>query len=591
MAEPFESLRRLTGCNLFMAGPGAAIDSRLAASDPRIEAGWRECVAIARAALDWPLDDEIIVRPHAQGLTLVMAAPMDQLYTACDASEWALLATLEACGIDVREHWPQAPGHAAVWDQLAAMETLRRHARAEAEPKLAALAAAAREHGINLLVDEDEVSLGSGRGVQLWPMTDAPAVDEVDWSALSDIPRALITGSNGKTTTTRLLAAILRASGKHVAHSCTDGVFLDGEALDTGDYSGPGGARMALRQSDVDVALLETARGGLMRRGIAPQHAEVAVVTNVSVDHFGEYGINNLDDLAQAKLTVARPLGKTGLLVSNGDDAVLMRQLAGFDGRLALFAVDADSDVLAAHRQAGGITAGVRAGRLVVDKPSGSLDLGEVAAMPLTHGGTVRYNIANIAGAALAALALEVPPQTVTEVLRRFGATASDNPGRLERYRLGTVDVLKDYAHNPDGMRGLVEAVSGERPGRLGMVLAAPGDRRDEDIRELTAMAATARPNFVVLNSLPGYLRGREAGAVPAIMRDELRQRGLADDAIVEVADEWQAALRLLAWARPGDRLLLQVLGREDRERIAALLQRLVDNDWQPGQPLPDDAL
>src|SRR5690606_37562441 len=248
----------------------------------------------------------------------------------------------------------------------------------EASPALVALQAAATAHGLPCLPDDDEVSVGGGTGSRTWPVDALPDAVAVDWPALHAIPTALVTGSNGKTTTVRLLAAMARAHGWHTAHSCTDGVFFDGQPLESGDYSGPTVARTALRQPEAQAAVLETARGGMLRRGLALCHADVAVVTNVSADHFGEYGIHDLDDLAAAKLTVARAIGGDGLLVLNADDVVLCRQAQALECPKGWFAQDFDVPLLAAHRRAGGATCGVRDGRLRLSHAGSERDLGAV---------------------------------------------------------------------------------------------------------------------------------------------------------------------------------------------------------------------
>src|SRR5690606_11896895 len=233
----------------------------------------------------------------------------------------------------------------------------------EASPALVALQAAATAHGLPCLPDDDEVSVGGGTGSRTWPVDALPDPAAIDWSVLHAIPTALVTGSNGKTTTVRLLAAMARAHGWHAAHSCTDGVFFDGQPLEPGDYSGPTGARTALRQPAAQAAVLETARGGMLRRGLALCHAGVAVVTNVSADHFREYGLHDLDDLAAAKLTVARAIGGDGLLVLNGDDAVLCGQADALACPKGWFTRDFDTPPsVVAHREAGGATCGVRDG-------------------------------------------------------------------------------------------------------------------------------------------------------------------------------------------------------------------------------------
>src|SRR5690606_12517647 len=325
----------------------------------------------------------------------------------------------------------------------------------EASPALVALQAAATAHGLPCLPDDDEVSVGGGTGSRTWPVDALPDAVAVDWPALHAIPTALVTGSNGKTTTVRLLAAMARAHGWHTAHSCTDGVFFDGQPLESGDYSGPTGARTALRQPEAQAAVLETARGGMLRRGLALCHADVAVVTNVSADHFGEYGIHDLDDLAAAKVTAARAIGGDGLLVLNGEAAGLCGQAEALACPTGWSTRDFDPPPwVVAQREAGGATGGARDGHLRLSLAGVEHDLGAIDAMPLTLGGRADYNVANAAAAALAAAAMDIPAPVIAGTLARFGSGHGDNPGRLQHWRLGALHVYVDYAHTPDGLQG-----------------------------------------------------------------------------------------------------------------------------------------
>ena len=302
----------------------------------------------------------------------------------------------------------------------------------------------------------------------LRPRAALPLPMDVPWAALHDIPTLLVTGSNGKTTVTRLLAAMAAAAGRVAGCCSTEGVVVAGRTVLAGDYAGPAGARTVQRHPAVQFAVLETARGGILRRGLAVRRADVAVVTNVSADHLGEYGVHAVEDIAHAKLVVARALagrnaggtGAFGTLVLNGGDALLMdvaartphvRALRGA-GRLALFAHDHDHPALHALREAGGSTCGTRAGRLLWTHAGVLNDLGPVTHMPLTVGGAAAYNTLNIAAAVLAAAAAGLPPDAVRHVLVNFGARPQDNPGRLERWAHRGATVLVDYAHNPDGL-------------------------------------------------------------------------------------------------------------------------------------------
>ncbi len=588
--EPFEDSRRLTGANLYFAATGAALETTrgLSFGDGALDR-WRTNIAAARAALGWP-DGDIIVRRHRSGASLAFAAPIDQLYAATEVNEWAWWSAVVAQerGSAGEQAFFHAPGHAATWDIDSASQTLRHSAAAESRPALPALRQAAHAHAVAFLADDDEVSLGEGNGSRTWFSDELPAPASVPWADLHDIPTALVTGSNGKTTTVRLLAAMARAHGWPTAHSCTDGVFFEGQALETGDFSGPTGARTALRHPGAQAAILEAARGGMLRRGLAVEQANAAAVTNIAADHFGEYGIHDLDDLAQVKLTVARAIGSRGRLALNADDDVLVRQSGALACPLAWFALDFDHPLLAAHRANRGATCGVREGRLLLGNGTDTHELGSVQDMPLTLSGRAAYNIANIAAAVLVAEALGIAPATLARVLARFGLSHADNPGRLQQWQFGDLRVYLDYAHNPDGLRGLLEAVGAAgRDGRLALLLGHAGNREDADLRAVASTASAYRPDRVWLKDIEGYERGRSIGEVPAIMKAQLLADGVPADAVTLCLDETEAARAALAWADDRDLLVLPIHAMEARERVSGLLGRMQAEGWRPGAPLP----
>jgi UDP-N-acetylmuramyl tripeptide synthase len=594
-SEPaFEESRRLTGSTLYFDGCGAALETaRGVPLDEALLAAWRMRIGRVRAVPGWP-DAAIVVRRHASGASLAFAAPIDQLYTAAEANEWAWLASVHqlrpAIGLG---DW-HAPGHAAAWDEASALRTLHAMAAEEANPALLTLLEEASMRSVPAHPDDDVLSLGEGSGSRSWPIRALPTATDVPWAELHGIPLVVVTGSNGKTTTVRLLAAMARAQGWNTGYSSTDGLFVGSDRVDSGDYSGPVGARTVLRHPDVDAAILETARGGLLRRGIAIRNARAAVVTNVSPDHFGEYGIHALDDLADVKLTVAHALAPDGLLVLNADDPLLLQRAATLDRRLGWFALDDGHPHLQSHRSAGGMTCAMRDGHLQLHVEGVPHDLGLVAAMPITFAGSARYNIANAAAAALAACAMGIDVERIVDVLAHFGARAGDNPGRLQRWRYGDgadgLQVFLDYAHNPDGLHGLLQVADSTRgAGRLGLVLGQAGNREDSDIRALAAVAAGFQPDRVWLKDIGGeYMRGRAAGEVAGILRDELLRQGLQDSELVVCLEETRAARETLSWARPGDVLVLPIHEPTARDAIVALLDRLQAGGWRAGGALPD---
>ena len=587
MTDPFDDSRRLTGANLYFDHAGAALEAPAALSGKAALERWRDNIRRACVALGWP-DGDIVVREHASGASLAFAAPIDQLYVATEVNEWAWYVALDLRADDtpVDDEAEQPRPHVAHFDDDEALRRLRELARAEAKPELMALLAAAHQCGLHAHADDDMLSLGEGETAQSWSLTSLPTPDAVPWARLRGVAKAVVTGSNGKTTTVRLLAAMLRAQGLRSGYSSTDGLMVDGERIDAGDYSGPVGARTVLRHPRVQAAVLESARGGLLRRGLAVDDARVAVVTNVSADHFGEYGIHTLDDLAQVKLVVAKALASDGVLVLNADDLMLVRHAADVrhGQRIAWFALD-----LAIARAHGQPACGVRAGRLILVTGSSEHDLGDVAEMPLTIAGNAIYNIANIAAATLAAHAMGVLSEKIAAVLARFGAAHGDNPGRLQRWTLGDVEVLLDYAHNAEGLQGLLQvARTLRRGGRLALILGHAGNRLDADLHALATVAAQAQPDRVWLKDIGGdYLRGRPSGEVADILRASLRTAGMTDDALPVCLDEAQAAHAALEWAKPGDLLVLPVHEPARRDVVVALLDALRDRGWHAGQALP----
>jgi UDP-N-acetylmuramyl tripeptide synthase len=471
---------------------------------------------------------------------------------------------------------PMAPAHPATWDFDSALHTLRKFAAAESRRDAMALRAVAAQHGLPVFFDDEALSIGAGQGSRSWPLDALPiSLADVDWTGLHDIPTVLVTGSNGKTSSVRLLAAMFAAAGFRAGFNCTDGVFIGGDQVERGDYSGPAGARQVLRDPRVQAAVLETARGGILRRGLAVDHADAAIVTNISPDHFGEYGVHDLSGLADAKLVLARAIGADGALVLNADDALLVSKSAALSCPLAWFSLDDALPLLQAHRQKGGATCGVSEGTLWLHVHGVRHRLGEVAKMPLTMAGSARYNIANIAGAALVAALMGIEADLIASVLADFGSRRQDNPGRLERWQLGGASVFLDYAHNPEGLAGLLDVagrVREESGGRLGLLLGQAGNRDDQAIADLACTAAAAKPDLVVLKDLEGYMRGRAPGEVPSLLHAELRRQGLPETALRTILPEVEAAQTILEWSRPSDVLVLPVHNLAAREALVAWL-------------------
>ncbi len=576
-AEPlaaFEDSRRLMGANLFFDRPAVVLVPRgSAVGDPVAQRAWAGRVEALCAALGW-LDPQPQLRAHAGGLQLAFAAPQDSLFTATEVNEWAwersadALHSLSAEGITPSQPTlADAPDVAAVFAARAERERSR---------PLERLRQSAGQHGLPCLVDDDTLSIGAGHTSVSHARAALPLPMDVPWLRLGDVPTLLVTGSNGKTTTTRLLAAMASAAG-HVAGYCsTEGVFVGGERVLAGDYAGPAGARAVLRHPRVEWAVLETARGGLLRRGLALQRADVAIVTNVSADHFGEYGIDSVEDIAAAKLVVAHALRGGSTLVLNADDGVLMGVAARTPHALAapqaLFAASHDHPALAALRRQGGRTCGARAGRLVLALGAVEHELGVVADLPLSFGGAARFNQGNMAAAALAAHAAGLPLAAIGQTLACFGTDPAHNAGRLERWSYRGATVLIDYAHNPDGLAQLLAVARALQPRRLGLLLGQAGNRDDAAIAALAATAARFAPDSVWIKELPLMLRGRALGEVPALLERSLLAAGVTAGQLHHEPDEAAGAEALLRWAGVGDVIVLPLHTAAVRARLGAFV-------------------
>lgn len=552
--------RRLTGPNLLWDLEGAVLDVTLSEEEARpLTEAWVRQAGRILEAVGWGAE-ELCVRSFPGGANLGLSAQIDRLYTATEVNEWALDAALaELAG--------KAPSDS---DLAQAAARFREETEHERNPALLALRDAANYRRVSFLWDAQYVTLGRGSGSLTWSMSDLPTPREVPWDQVSDIPVVLVTGTNGKTTTVRLLAAMVRAAGAVAGTTSTDRVEIDGEVLDQGDCSGPGGARTLLRDRRVEVAILETARGGLLRRGLAVTHADAAAVTNVAADHLGEFGINDLAALAEAKLVPARVVRPQGRVVLNADDPELRTRTGNFGAPVVWFSIDPDQPGFDDLLVSGYAGCTLEEGEMVRYGEERRQVIARIDEVPITFGGAARHNIANALCAIALAGAIGLSVDAMREGLRTFRGTPGDNPGRGNVFEIKGARVLLDYAHNPHGMTALLAFASRLPAERRLLVLGQAGDRDEDEIRELARIGWTIRPDLIVVKELPEMLRGRNAGEVPAILEDELRRLGVPADSIVRAENDVEAARKALAWARPGDLVLLLVHTR--RAEVLELL-------------------
>lgn len=375
-----------------------------------------------------------------------------------------------------------------------------------------------------------------------------------------DVPVISVTGTNGKTSTVRLLAHLVRSAGRTVAYSSTDGVYRgDGELVEEGDYSGFAGATKALEQRP-DIAVLETARGGILLRGIGVLHNDVAIVTNVSADHLDLLGVRTLDQLAEVKATITRITRPGGWAVLNADDPRVLAMRRGATGRPWLCSLDPDHPAVREVLDEGGRATVPLDGWMTVLEGSATRALVPLVDVPMTVAGVSSANVMNAMQAASAAIGIGLPERAIRAGLRSFALDPERNPGRANLFELDGRVIAIDYAHNEAGMSSLTELCGGlRRAGReTWLAICTAGDRSD-DILHAFAYRAARGADHVVIAELLRYLRGRDRQDLV----DRLRAGALdgGAESLDVYADELSALRGMVGRSRRGDVVAVTALG------------------------------
>jgi UDP-N-acetylmuramyl tripeptide synthase len=547
----FIDARRLTGPSLLFDVPGTILDVACTSDEAeRLIPVWEKHVRHMLAELGWP-EPEFESLILVGGVSLGFTAALDTLYAASEINEWAW-ATCEA-EINAADE----P------DFEAAVAGFRAAIAEEANPALIRLEAGAAANNVTMLWDDDEVSLGLGRYSQTWPVRELPDPETLDWHAFKDVPAGLVTGTNGKTTSVRIAAHIVRTAGHNVGFSSTDYIAVNDRIVDRDDWSGPGGARNVLREHDVDVAILETARGGLLRRGLGVNKANAALITNIARDHLGDFGSQNLGELLNCKWIVSRAVIDDGKLILNADDALLAAKSQDFSGELVWFSLDANNALVQAHTAAGGAA-------FVLDEHDILFVNGDSRELicrdddvPISLDGAARHNVANALAAAALTWSLGMSLADIRAGLTTI--SQADNPGRCNVYAVKGFTVLVDFAHNPQALQALLEMSNRLPSQRKALCFGQAGDRPDDLIRELARSAWESGLDRVFVSELAKYHRGREEGAVFAVIRDELLECGADAQQVEHHIEEIESLDAALEWAEPGDLIIMLALERSQK--------------------------
>lgn len=550
--------RRLTGPGLLWPHAGAALEASFAGFAPaRVAALWHHHARRVLDGIGWP-DQHSTHRAFAGGITVAISAPQDLLYSATFVVQtaWHFVAA------DLL--W-QPRG-----DLAAMLADLRGVMAREENPAMLALLSAATARGLEVLVDEDTFTIGHGRAAQSWDMAALPSPESINWAASHNLPIGLITGTNGKTTTTRLAMAMARAAGLVAGLTSTDMVRVGDDIIEKGDFSGPGGARLLLRDPRLEMGFLELARGGILRRGLPVRQALAAVVTNVASDHLGEYGINTVAELAEAKFAIRHGLRAGGALILNADDPPVVAEAARLGLPATWFSLHADAPQIQAARAASQSCGFVENGAIWLQQDAQAQRVIAVNDVPIAMGGAAQYNISNALAACCLCHALGVDLAAMARALAAFHSDPADNPGRLNEFAHNGARLFVDFAHNPHSIAAVTGALAAVPAKRRFVMMAHAGDRSDDDIRGLARGAMALGPDVVMITELPGYLRGRAPGEIPAILRAECLAQGIAAENILAEASPATGVAAIMARVAPGDLALLLV--HSERDKVFAML-------------------
>ncbi|PQB05178.1 cyanophycin synthetase [Aureitalea marina] len=407
-----------------------------------------------------------------------------------------------------------------------------------------------------------EVNAGPGFRMHLAPTTGlprnvaAPVVDKL-FPVQGDtgrIPIVAITGTNGKTTTSRLIAHMAKMSGHRVGYTTSDGVYIQNRLLMKGDCTGPASAEFVLKDPTVNFAVLECARGGLLRAGLGFANCDVAVVTNVAADHLGLKGIHTVEQLAKVKGVVPETVLPDGYAVLNADDDLVFGMRRGIDCNLALFSMDENNPRVQALQRKGGITAVYENGYVTLCRGKWKMRIMKADQIPLTYGGKAKFMIQNVLAAVIAANVRGISIEDMKAALRTFLPSADQTPGRLNLFKFENFQILLDYAHNPAGMRALQKFTNElDATVKVG-IIAGIGDRREEDNNEMGRIAAEMFDEIIIRQDK--HLRGKTEEQLISMLDAGIKEKDPQKKTTI-IPSEREAITHAVSNARKGSLIIL----------------------------------
>ncbi|GAB4222084.1 MAG: Mur ligase family protein [Francisella sp.] len=504
--------RRLVGPNLFFKETGTVLDVPLLENrDKLTELFYQEAQRIL-SALDWP-DIKITHKFFNNGVRFAMTSPVDITMPACDVIDFIWLSAREGFEKGIFKSIDEAKQHL-----IPLIEK-------DKNLKYRKLYNLAKSKGFNAFRDKNKAFIGSGTGCYEFDL-DNDEIENIDWSKVYDIPAVIVTGTNGKTTTIRLADYICRQAGKITGYTSTDWVKVNDELIDRGDYSGPAGHQFVLTNKIVEVALLESARGGLLKRGLVETYVNAAAVTNVSADHLGEDGIETVEELAEAKSIVFRTVGKGSHAIINLDNYYMKKTFDKLNCSKIIVTQNPDKHDMDYYLSKSDYACIVENGNFVwIDKKSKQTILPVVDA-PITVKGFAKHNIENAMIAIALSFKLGINFDDIRTALKTFKSDTKVNRGRANVFEFDNKVAILDYAHNEAGMEALLNMVRAyDKGGKKYLMIGTTGDRKYL-IPGINDIILKHGVDFIVIKETANYLRGAKPLELPTLICEDLTKKG-----------------------------------------------------------------
>lgn len=543
--QPEVGRSRLMGSNLFFEETGACLDITLFKKDlkdmPKILKIWDSELERVMLALNWG-NYKTGLRIYSKGFKFAISAPSDLLFVALYALRqvWESTYSLYKTG--------------KPYDIADILDYVKPELDDELDLKYRAICDEARRRSLNVFREKYDICIGSGKTAYRADIDDI-SLRDIPWEEIKEVPSVMVTGTNGKTTTVRLTAYIARHAGKKVGYCSTDWVMVGDDIVEKGDLSGPTGSLRVMMHPEVEMAVLEVARGGLVRRGLIADFVKGATVTNVSEDHLGQDGIENIIDMAESKSLVYQAVKPGGYCIINLDDIEMRKRVATLTGKKIMITQQSltNKDIKPCLVHAEHICY-IKDNAFYFKTGKKEFKIATFAETPITINGMAKHNVENAMQAICLSHILGLSKKEITNGLKTYENTAANNQGRANVFTHNGGTIIVDFAHNPAAIGAILNMAKAylKPGGKFTMLMGNTGNRL-KLTDSMCQMVADANVDTVMVKEIPNYLRGAKLGEIPKMIEKSLISKGLKKKQIVMIGDEETAMEETLKSMKKGD--------------------------------------